>query len=499
MILTKFKYLLLLTVMLTGLLPAGAIESEESKRESQAEYNLREANDAFNVSDYNTALAHYLIFIRFAEADKSGKYDKQLMCAYNPTGNIYIFFKNFPIALTNFQKGLNLSRKFGDKKWQSIFLMNELSCYTETGQLDKAYKCNEQVIKLVKDPTTMFSYVFNKGYINELRGNWKDARKYLEQSMDTINKYKLEDLKAYPYSELYKVYAHDDDYANALRCLGLFERFAKPAKRRSAFLLEECYRGYISVYRKMGDNRNVLIYQDKYIRLQDSLMNVNKFLETSGKYQADNEHDNAITITGLNTTVSKQRIVLVLGAIILILLAVIIYMVYRYSKKLYESNRALYQRNQELMTIDKQRKDEAAAKTNSSDTESIVPTDNDKELIVRIRNVMESGNVYCDTDFSLQTLARLVDSNTNYVSHAINTLGQNFRSFINEYRIREARLRLADDENYGQQTIQAIAESVGFKSASSFGIAFKKFTGMTPAAFQKMAKEEKSAKMSSNS
>ena len=40
---------------------------------------------------------------------------------------------------------------------------------------------------------------------------------------------------------------------------------------------------------------------------------------------------------------------------------------------------------------------------------------------------------------------------------------------------------------YSNHTIQAVSESVGFKSTSNFVIAFKKVMGVTPSAYQKLA------------
>ena len=51
---------------------------------------------------------------------------------------------------------------------------------------------------------------------------------------------------------------------------------------------------------------------------------------------------------------------------------------------------------------------------------------------------------------------------------------------MNEYRIEEAKQILVRDSNY---TIEAQSQMVGFKSKSSFNIAFKKHTGITPSLF----------------
>lgn len=82
--------------------------------------------------------------------------------------------------------------------------------------------------------------------------------------------------------------------------------------------------------------------------------------------------------------------------------------------------------------------------------------------------------------------------NSKYVSKVINeAYGCNFRAFINEIRIREAQRRLLDTDRYGSFTIKAIAESVGYKSHANFILLFKKYVGISPSQYQKMATEDK--------
>ena len=76
------------------------------------------------------------------------------------------------------------------------------------------------------------------------------------------------------------------------------------------------------------------------------------------------------------------------------------------------------------------------------------------------------------------------------VSEAINEgYGKNFRSFLNDYRIKEAMQRLADNDRYGNYTIKAISESVGYKSQANFINIFTRLTGMKPSIYQKISRE----------
>lgn len=110
-----------------------------------------------------------------------------------------------------------------------------------------------------------------------------------------------------------------------------------------------------------------------------------------------------------------------------------------------------------------------------------------ERLIHAIQDLMENTTEFCNIDFTLEKMAMLIHSKTKYVSQVINeTYGKNFNRFVNEYRIKEARMRLTNREEYGHYTVKAIAQSVGFKSSTNFNQLFKELTGITPSMYLNM-------------
>ena len=83
-------------------------------------------------------------------------------------------------------------------------------------------------------------------------------------------------------------------------------------------------------------------------------------------------------------------------------------------------------------------------------------------------------------------MAALVQSKPRYVSQVINeSYGKTFNRFVNEYRIKEARIRLADRTGqYAHFTVKAIAQTQRFDCAL-----FKELTGITPSMYQDMARQ----------
>ena len=95
--------------------------------------------------------------------------------------------------------------------------------------------------------------------------------------------------------------------------------------------------------------------------------------------------------------------------------------------------------------------------------------------------VMKTKKPYLDQNLNIFTLAKQLGTNSKYLSQVINQeFDKSFVHFINEYRIEEAKQILLVDNNF---TIEAQSQMVGFKSKSSFNIAFKRHTGITPSLY----------------
>lgn len=185
----------------------------------------------------------------------------------------------------------------------------------------------------------------------------------------------------------------------------------------------------------------------------------------------------------------KMQSLLLWSTIIIALLALtilgVLYANYRKTKR---TNLLLYEKNIALLNEGKDLRPATAEIPEKTPHEE--PTQADMELMKKITALMESSPEVFTEAFSLNRLAELVGSNSKYVSRAINLCKQcNFSVLLNEYRIKEACRRLMDTVNYGNYTIEGIANSVGYKSRSNFTTIFKESVGLTPSAFQKLSRD----------
>ncbi|MBS0521756.1 MAG: helix-turn-helix transcriptional regulator [Proteobacteria bacterium] len=126
----------------------------------------------------------------------------------------------------------------------------------------------------------------------------------------------------------------------------------------------------------------------------------------------------------------------------------------------------------------------------SASTESApAPDDQDAALLDRLRRLMGEDRIYRHEDFGLASLAAAMQIPEYRLRQLINQrLGhRNFTSFVNDYRLGEAKAALADPAQAGVP-ILTIALDAGFQSIGPFNRAFKAHTGMTPTAYRKQAR-----------
>ncbi|WP_276403114.1 7TM diverse intracellular signaling domain-containing protein [Leptospira montravelensis] len=96
---------------------------------------------------------------------------------------------------------------------------------------------------------------------------------------------------------------------------------------------------------------------------------------------------------------------------------------------------------------------------------------------------MKESKPYLDEMMDLEKTAKAIGLNVQQTSELINAkLGQSFRSYVNSYRIDEAKRLLKYNP---ELTILSIAFTTGFGSKSSFNSEFKKTLGITPLEFRK--------------
>ncbi len=103
-----------------------------------------------------------------------------------------------------------------------------------------------------------------------------------------------------------------------------------------------------------------------------------------------------------------------------------------------------------------------------------------KALLAKLQTYMKEHKPYTNSELKLGDLASATQTSSHYLSYLFNQyLNQPYYDFVNEYRIAEFKILVADP-GYSRYTLTALAELCGFSSRASFFRSFKKITRITP-------------------
>ncbi|HPJ34950.1 MAG TPA: helix-turn-helix domain-containing protein [Spirochaetota bacterium] len=110
--------------------------------------------------------------------------------------------------------------------------------------------------------------------------------------------------------------------------------------------------------------------------------------------------------------------------------------------------------------------------------------DLDLETILgELHRIMEEEKAFASEDISLKAVAEELGITPHQLSEIINKkFRKNFNTFINDYRIEEAKKMLQDEP---ERTITSIAMAVGFNTNTAFSAVFSKSEGMSPKQYRK--------------
>ncbi len=107
-----------------------------------------------------------------------------------------------------------------------------------------------------------------------------------------------------------------------------------------------------------------------------------------------------------------------------------------------------------------------------------------ESVVVKLARLMEEEHLYREEEISLKGVASMLDMNIQQLSEILNRdVKKNFNTFINDYRVEEAKRLLTENDTL---PITHIALSVGFNSTTTFNRSFSRSTGLTPKEYRRL-------------
>ena len=498
-------------------------------KEEQRQY----ADIFMQASLLSRACSRFLESLEFASlglqaANNAG--DRELTMKFlGNIGNLHAIFDDFDRAISYYRRGYRISLEKKLAKSQYQFLMSLSNAYLATGNIIAARECFQKM-QLIDYRDINMSKFYNdylQGNLAAASGEHDLSRFFHKKALATAiaDSLPAETLINENW-EIGKSFLHTSKPDSAGHYFDIALEIA--LKNDQNGQLPKIYKSMASLAEMNGDSAAYT----KYRRLEQEIVdNVFNPIGYNSKRNQLLEYEEMVkddTIEGLNKKVWIQWTLIGCGSVILLIVCVFYIILMRRNKELRFANNKLIDKNRELINAEEKNRermdirlaqyenlneDETAAGSapaadndtdvneNKTNTEPQGKTRSDEQtksqylsdehieiLLSRIRKVLKDENFIFNPDFSLNMLAQQVKSNTKYVSWVINeTYSKNFKTLLNELRIQEASKRLDNFKDYGNMTIQAISEDLGYKTSASFIQAFKKIVGMTPSVYQKLS------------
>jgi len=458
-------------------------------------------NEHYDVSEYNLAMNYYLKSLKEAEKNNNKQRKADVL---NAIGNIYLYHQaNYSKALEYYNRSLEIFIEINDDFGIAIEYNNIGIVYASKKEYElglefflKSYKLKKEI----NDSLSIYITLSNIGEMYYEKKEYDESIKYLLKSLESN---KNDDWAiSNTLNNIAKYHIAKCEYNAAKNNLEKSINISKKHSYNS--LLRNSYLIYSRLYSKQNNINLLEKYNELYLSISDTIYNeksLRLLTEMQTKYETkETENENELLkaekdIETQKLKVLNIRISALIGGIVIIFISLLVF-IFQY-KNQWKTNKVLVNKNLEIVEREKELQNAKEKvelqlnefKKNDKDSKKYSTSElQDEEKQKMIKLINDSMNIkksFLQSDFSLKKMAEEINSSRTYVSQVINEhYNCNFNTFINDFRIKEARRKLSEPKNKNI-TIEAIANEVGFKSKTSFNNAFKKFTGVTPSFFLK--------------
>lgn len=459
------------------ILPLCCFPLESNKEDSSVKLLTERGYSLYELERYSEALECYTRALD--RATQVSDYKSKIISIGN-IANIFAIYGDYDRSIYYNRMGYDLALQEKDLEMQIRFacMLVEISCCNDDVKSAEDYYNMLMGIPAKWSMSDKYHCLVCQAVIAKAKKKVSEAIYYYKRAQDFAADHKMHPKYVIMTShELGKIYLDSGDINQAL---AEYKKALDISKKiNSDEMISETYQLYSAAYKK-GNNP---VLAEKYkawaVQISDSIFNKKRFNYAKNKLFEYEDRVKNEKIVGLNKRINEQMIIITLISVILVMLVVFMAIIIVKNKRLHEAHRLLLDKMNDL---DRQEKKNKELRKNVLDT----------NLLDKILTIMEDVDIISRPDFGLNTLVNMLHSNTSYVSWCINdSLGKNFKTLLNEYRIKEACRRLSDTDTYGNMTVQAVYEDLGYKSASNFIKAFKTVVGMTPSQYQRIIKEKK--------
>jgi YesN/AraC family two-component response regulator len=437
---------------------------------------------------YDEAMKSFLTAKELATATQNEPY---LLISLANIANIRAKLYRFEDALRNFNAILTILDEKKDQK--EVFtqyiptyltaLLGKILCLSELGNFEQAIQTYDKGIEVAeKNNATIYKGYFkiNLGRVFYRKGEYYTSLGFLREGKKMLNTSGLQNnmfiTDFYIAENLVALKKHEE----ALALLDdIFERVGDDVETDR---IEEMYNLAIDVSKILNNTEKLIVYYAK-LKTITQIKNKNKLIAKDLLYEddlKDYELENEKLANKNTQSLVDKRIILAVSSVIFLVLIAIFISYHRKTKEKEQTFLAI------IEEISKKTSEEKPPQT----TQNASIKDEKVKAILNELATLEDTHFYLSPDVTLHTTAKLLNTNTTYLSKAVNVgKKQSFNQYLNKLRIDYVLVKLKEDALFRSYTIHAISQEIGYKSATTFIKEFKNKTGLNPSYYIKKIAE----------
>jgi len=436
---------------------------------------------------YSSIGKYQQAIVQFEQALKIFDHENLYVYQANVLANvaqIFYFWRKIPEATSYLEQSIQLYKKAGNYAEYMLTLANLCNIYLVNNKTKDAEILIDNVIKFMN---SLEGYESQKAIILQYSGKIKMQKALFDKAKaDFVLAKSFKNIEPRVIAELNLNIAQIENKLNHFdsaafyisNCLQITKKYEYRDIETAAVL--ELAKTYY--YSRNFEKAFSLL--EKYTFLKDSLFSTNsyeKLAQMQIYYETEKKNreiqSSRKDLEWYTNRVVLQRIIIVISIAGILLLLIGMVLLYLQLKSKNLAYRKLIEKNKIISDIVNQKKIESP-NIECHSTE-------DEKFAIQLHTLFEDKEIYLDKELSLESVAKLLNTNRTYLSEFLNNqTNTHFSDYVNEFRIKKA-IKVINEKKSDNITIAGIGEMVGFKNKTTFYSAFKKFSGVTPAFYRK--------------
>lgn len=440
-------------------------------------------NSLYVIGNYDESLKSYLAAKELSSLMEDSPYE--ILCLTN-IANTRLKLLQFKDALNSYNDILTIVKEKDSAtfpQYNATYLSATLGkglTLSELGRLEEAEQTNNEGIefsKAIKDRKHEGFFNINLGHIYYKKERYHKSLGFLKDGKDMLRDFNdLENNKFIADFFIAKNYFKQEKHEEAITLLDAV--FGRIGDKTNTDKIDEMYQLAIDISDIQENNEKQIFYRDKL----NEIIKAKSEKKASAKDLLHEDDLKDITIENEKLTDEKARTQVdksIILTVSIILLSVILLIFLSYHRKTKQKEQKF------LAIIDTISKNKVAETTKKVSQVSKIKDEKAKAILEKLHE-LENTHFFLSQDVTLHTTAKLLNTNTTYLSKALNAVEkQSFSQYLNKLRIDYVLVKLKEDAMFRSYTIHAISTEIGYKSATTFIKEFKNKTGLNPSYYIK--------------